>query len=35
VRVNLPSVADAGDRAARAGRMDAALAAAGTAAGHP
>lgn len=35
VRVNLPSVSDAGDRAARAGRMDAALAAAGTAAGHP
>ena len=35
VRVNLPSVGDSADRAARAGRMDAALAAAGTAAGHP
>lgn len=35
VRVNLPSVGDAADRAARAARMDAALAAAGTAAGHP
>lgn len=35
VRVNLPSVGDSADRAARAARMDAALAAAGTAAGHP
>ena len=35
VHVNLPSVGDAADRSARAARMDAALAAAGTAAGHP
>lgn len=35
VRVNLPSVGDAGDRAGRTKRMDAALAAAGTDAGHP
>jgi formiminotetrahydrofolate cyclodeaminase len=35
VRVNLPSVGDEADRSARAARMDAALAAAGTADGHP
>lgn len=34
VRVNLPSVGDEADRSARAARMDAALAAAGTADGH-